>query len=121
MKRDINEELVRAQHRYHEDHGYKWITNEIVEEYQKKFRVALQNGENEVDTEMMYRLELKNIYGLTDLEAINILRGYHTRDYIAKYKRIEELIPIVRKKVKELDPEDDKARNISLFRLIFNL
>ena len=100
MKRDINEELVRAQHRYHEDHGYKWITNEIVKEYQKKFRVALQNGENEVDTEMMYRLELKNIYGLTDLEAINILREYHTRDYIDKYKRMKNLYQLSEKRMK---------------------
>lgn len=32
-------------------------------------------------------------YGVTELEAINILNGYHIRDYVERYYRIMNCIP----------------------------
>ena len=37
--------------------------------------------------------ELQTDYGITEIEAINILRGYHINDYVDKYYRIKNLIP----------------------------
>ncbi len=33
-------------------------------------------------------------YGVTQVEAINILNGYHIADYVNKYQRIQNLIPL---------------------------
>ena len=37
--------------------------------------------------------ELQEKYGVTELEAINIINGYHHRDYVEKYYRIKNCIP----------------------------
>ena len=44
----------------------------------------------------MYELmsELMEEYGVTQVEAINILNGYHIADYVNKYQRIQNLIPL---------------------------
>lgn len=107
-KKDPYEELVEAQHAYHIEHAYEWLTDESVGECRRKYGSALQRGENEVDAEMKCRMELQQIYGLTELEATNVLRGYHARDYISKYRRIRELIPIVRMELEEFDPEKEE-------------
>ena len=39
-------------------------------------------------------LELMEEYGVTQLEATNILNGYHVADYVSKYYRIQNLIPL---------------------------
>ena len=38
--------------------------------------------------------ELQKKYGVTELEAINILRNYNVSDYVNKYYRIKNLIPL---------------------------
>jgi len=38
--------------------------------------------------------ELQREYGVTELEAINILNGYNVYDYVNKYERIRNRIPI---------------------------
>lgn len=103
LKKDPYVEMAEKQRVYHIEHGYKWIAEEVVEEYQKKYKEALKNGGNEVDEKVRCCTELKNIYGITELEATNILNGFHVQDYVSKYDRIQKLIPI-----KRIETEEDE-------------
>lgn len=105
-KKDPEEKLVKAQHAYHVEHGYKWITEEVAEEYQDKFKKQLQNGVSEVDACWELGAELQTIYGVTQIEAMNILKGYQVKDYVNRYERIRKLIPVKKKKVSK--GEDDE-------------
>lgn len=53
--------------------------------------------------------ELRRIYGVTVVEAVNILNGYHISEYVEKYQRIENMIPVNRKieKDKKKDELDE--------------
>lgn len=95
-------ELMKKQHAYHIEHGYKWITEYIAEDYQKKYKSLLQNGVSEVDASWKLGSELQSIYGVSQIEAINILRGFHVRDYVERYERIRKFIPIQKKKIEQI-------------------
>lgn len=95
------DELVKEQYKWHTDHDYGWLTEEVVDNYRAKYRAALQNGGNEVEERKKYCTELQELYGLTEMEATNILNGFHAQDYISKYSRIHKLIPVKRKEIKE--------------------
>ena len=53
--------------------------------------------------------ELRRIYGVTVVEAVNILNGYNISEYVEKYQRIENIIPVNRKieKDKKKDELDE--------------
>ena len=48
-------------------------------------------------------------YGITELEAINILNGHRAYDYIAKYERIRTQTPLM---IKEEKKETKKKNHI---------
>lgn len=98
-KKDPYVEHVEKQHAYHVGHGYKWLTEEVAENYQKKYKTLLQNGVSELDASWELGAELQANYGVTRIEAMNILKGYYVKDYVNRYERIRKLIPQPRKKV----------------------
>lgn len=85
------EEIVAEQNSRHKG---DWLTYEVAAEYHKK-AVSLGYGNNELKGER-FRLckELQEKYGVTELEAINILNGRCITDYVEKYQRIKKLIPL---------------------------
>lgn len=100
--------LVKEQYDWHTKNGNKWFTAEIADEYQKKYRALLQVGKKEMEVRMVLCRDLKNIYGLTEVEATNVLKGYHVQDYVSKYERIRKQIPIIRKERKEYSSEEEE-------------
>lgn len=97
-------DLVNEQHRLHQG---KWLTLEVAEQYRKR-ACALRSPAHEIKGEM-YELmsELMEEYGVTQLEAINILNGYHIADYVNKYYRIQNLIPLdVKEKTANMKDEE---------------
>jgi hypothetical protein len=38
-------------------------------------------------------MELQELYGVTELESINILFGYNVNDYVNRYYRMKNKIP----------------------------
>ena len=104
-KKDMRtpEEVVRDQYRRHKG---DWLTYEVAAAYRKKAEV-LGYGNNELTVERfsLYE-ELQEKYGLTQLEAVNILNGRCIIDYVEKYQRIKNLIPLkvdMKKKVKDAE------------------
>ena len=95
-------DLVNEQHRLHRG---KWLTLEVAKQYQKR-AYELNNSTYEIHKLM---LELRKEYGITQLEAINILNGHHIADYVNKYYRIQNLIPLdIKEKTTDKKNEEDE-------------
>jgi hypothetical protein len=82
---------VNRQHRLHRG---KWLTKEAIKEYRNKAKKI--PNENPADHKERRKLEeeFRIEYGLTFLEAENILNGYNIADYLLKYNRIKNRIPL---------------------------
>ncbi len=77
-----------------DSHRGGWLTLEDARRYHciaKPF-LAFYDGQY-IKTVRRLGRELITKYGVTELEAINILNGYHLKDYVDKYYRIRHLIP----------------------------
>lgn len=98
-------DLVNEQHRLHRG---KWLTFEGAKQYQKR-ACALRSSTYEIKGKM-YELmsELMEEYGVTQVEAINILNGHHIAEYVNKYYRIQHLIPLVVKE-KTVNKKDEEG------------
>lgn len=58
------------------------LTEEIANEYRKKALRLPENGGQDIGEWRKLRIELQERCGLTQVQAVNILHGMHTRDYI---------------------------------------
>lgn len=113
MARESDEE--KAQKRVeklakeHEDAGYLWVDKEVIEEYRKK-ALAIGNPNN---VGAMKRLceELQHIYGLLEVEALNILNGYNISDYITKYYRLQHRIPTLKIRAKSFEGDENDVHD----------
>lgn len=97
---------MQEQHRRHKG---KWLNWEAVEEYRQKVKKLNLNSSEYVGELRKLGKQFQKEYGLLEIEAINILNGYHVADYVNKYYRIKNMIPIdvaVRKGKKSEEEEN---------------
>lgn len=81
--------------RQNEDHQGDWITKDIALNYAKKAKPILAfNGNQYIGMVRKLGEEMQRKYGVTELEATNILRGNHIVDYAIRYDMIKNLIPV---------------------------
>ena len=80
-------------------HKGEWITQKAVDEYRARALCLWQNENQDVGERRALRIELEEWYGLTELEAVNILNGKYTPDILRKYERIQKLIPLKRSRL----------------------
>ena len=71
------------------EHKGDWLTLDVAKKYEAKswiYRVfhSYQNIGKVREIEK----ELQELYGVSELEAINILNGHHVKEYVEKYHRI---------------------------------
>lgn len=66
------------------------FTKDIANEYIEKARNLALNDMQDIGERRKLRLELQDRCGLTELEAINIMNGYHIADYLVTAKRREK-------------------------------
>ena len=81
--------------RQHIEHKGDWLTKEVAYKYAAKswvYRVVYFNQYINEVREMGEELQEK--YGVTEIEAINTLFEHNVDDYIYKYYRIKNLIPL---------------------------
>lgn len=78
----------------HRNHQGEWLTKASARHYQERALVyqITEHGQNCGELRKLGK-ELQKKYGVTELEAINILNGRNVSDYIAKYYRIKHMIP----------------------------
>lgn len=78
----------------HQQHKGMWLTSDVARKYAAKswiYRVIESNQYCGKVREIGE--ELQHLYGVTELEAINILFENNVDDYVNKYYRIQHLIP----------------------------
>jgi len=100
------QKIVNEQHAYHEKQGFLWFTKEVADEYLERAK-QLGDSQNDVGSRRLLRMELQQKYGLLEVEALNVLNGYHIQEYVEKYKRIKEQKPteIIRRSKDDEEPE----------------
>ena len=107
-KKDMRtpEEVVRDQYRRHKG---DWLTYEVAAAYRKKAEAYGYGNSELTGTRFCLYEELQEKYGVTELEAVNILNGRCITDYVEKYQRIKNLVPLKtdkKKNVKDIEEEE---------------
>lgn len=80
--------------RAYESHKGEWLDLESAYEYAKRAEKLPPNGGQDTGEWRRLRMELQERFGLLEVEAFNILRGVHIRDYVDKYQRMMKMIPL---------------------------
>ena len=96
------EDYVKNEYAKHKE---EWLTQDIAEMYQQKGRILDNNCRLDNGERRKLRIELQQKYGLTEIEAVNILNGIHTLEIVKRYERMLNMTPI---KVKEMLSERDE-------------
>lgn len=99
---EINFRIAQSQRKAYRDicrqkrqHKGDWLTKEVAYEYAAKSWVYRVFYRNQYIREVRkIGEELQEKYGVTELEAINILSEHNVDVYINKYYRIKNLIPL---------------------------
>lgn len=77
------------------NHRGKWLDMEAVIRY-RKMVLKLPDPEGAlVGEKRNIWMDLIEAYGVTELEACNILNGHGGQDYVAKYERIRNQQPLI--------------------------
>lgn len=79
----------------HNRHRGRWLTTEIAEQYAAKswvYRVC--EGNQYCGKVREIGEELQELYGVTEIEAINILFEHNVVDYVNRYYRMKNKIPV---------------------------
>lgn len=66
------------------------ITRKIANEYRDRARLLPSNGLQDIGDRRKLRIELQARCNLTELEAVNIINGYHIEDYVVVAERREK-------------------------------
>ena len=90
-KEERAREWVRKQH---DEHKGLWLAAAACEEFQKRAKYCAGNDGSDIGMRRALRKEFQEMYGLLEIEAINILSGYHVSDYLRKYYMIEHQLTV---------------------------
>ncbi len=93
MMADNKDKEIECLMNEHEKHKGLWLTAEAAVEYQKRARRISMLGGQDIGARRALREEFQEKFGLLEIEAINILNGFHSAFYVEKYRRIQNCIP----------------------------
>ncbi|MDD3662251.1 MAG: hypothetical protein PHT84_00090 [Candidatus Pacebacteria bacterium] len=96
LTREQAEGFVKEQY---DKHIGEWITIEAIQNYQMKAKLINIHCNEDIGEVRDLRIEFQAKYGLTTLEAINLLNGMHVTDYLQKYYRIQNKIALQIKEI----------------------
>lgn len=69
------------------------LTRAIVEEYRKRAKALPDTAGQDIRERRELRIELQNRCGITELQAVNILNGFHADSYIvSEYRKAAESV-----------------------------
>lgn len=66
------------------------LTMKIAKEYRDRAQRLPINGRQDVGGRRALRIELQARCGLTELQSVNIINGFHIGDYVANEARKEQ-------------------------------
>ena len=99
---EINYRIARSQKEAYRDvlkqnrqHKGEWLTMDVANKYADEAWFYIVKNDGQYICEVReFGKELQDKYGVTELEAINILFENNVDDYVEKYYRIRNLIPV---------------------------
>lgn len=101
-------------------HKGEWLTDETCMEYREQAKKAPSQGNQDIGVRRRLREELQEKYGLCEVEAVNILDGVHSHEYVEKYKLIhaiqnvdEWVGPYLEKAKKRKNAEKQESESVS--------
>ena len=94
----VDRAQLRVDEEFNQHNGYEWLTQEVCDRYREEAAKINEYDSQDVRRHREMRKELQQKYGLTEVEAINILNGNNISDYLLKYRRIMNREPIASKK-----------------------
>lgn len=65
------------------------LTRKIANEYRDRASRLPSNGMQDIGDRRKLRIELQNRCNLTELQAVNIINGFHIGDYVKNEERRE--------------------------------
>lgn len=74
-----------------EKHKGDWLNLEACKEYHNRALALPPNGQQDIGERRKLRIELQEKYGIAEIEAINIVNGFHFLEYVLKYENIKNL------------------------------
>ena len=81
--------------RQNRSHKGFWLTSDVARKYAAKSWIyRVQNGNQYIGKVREIGEELRRLYGVTEIEARNILFERNVSDYVNKYDRIRNLMPV---------------------------
>ena len=90
------------------EHKGKWLDEAAVEKYMNKAKRFEGSGIQDVGARRLLRIEFQEEYGLSELEALNILNGHNIKFYLERYKRLKEGT-WVEEKTKKKDKKEEAS------------
>jgi hypothetical protein len=72
-------------------HKGEWLTIEACNEYYNRAKALPPNGCQDIGERRKLRIEMQEKYGIAEIEAINIINGFHFLEYTQKYENIRDL------------------------------
>ena len=92
--KEARADALRRVFKQNREHKGLWLDAKVAERYAAYAMVPLAiNGNQYINEVRKLGEELQNEYGVTEIEAINILNDENVEDYINNYFRIKNLIP----------------------------
>lgn len=82
-------------------HKGKYLDEETALKYHE-FCSVVDSDASDAGLRRTIRIAFMDEYGLTEIEAVNILNGYHIRDYVRKYQKQKWLDEMKKLMFKEL-------------------
>jgi len=108
MRNEISQKELEKLINERSKHKGKWLTQEAAMEYCKRAQKIQDEGRLDIGMRRKLRQELQEEYGLLEIEAINIINGYRWKEYVNKYHRIKNLIPLNRSNPKKNGEEENE-------------
>ena len=91
---------------------FEWLTEEICKEYLRRAKELPSNNGSDVGPWRDLRIELQERCNLTEVQAYNIIHGYHISEYLHLYDILSGRVPMpeaIRNKLEK----DEKKRSMA--------
>ena len=110
MAKDKDEKRKEAELKYLKkkliSHKGKWLTEDAVEEIQKRAEKLPDTYGQMIGERRKLCFEIMEEYDIDEIEATNIINGRWAANYVTKYYRIRNQIPLdIKKKKNETEEE----------------
>ena len=87
------------------------LTHEIAYTYRDRAKALPYNGMQDIGERRALRIELQERCGVTELEAVNIINGFHIDIYCMKYMAMTEIIKQLEKEILQQRTDEQQLKN----------